>query len=76
MPMKIVKKLISLSEQYSVPTGAVVKHFIIISFHSLGSNIFQGSSTIFRDYFPLKDFNDIPALFEHSWMGVGGGGEG
>lgn len=58
--------MISLSEQYSVPTGAVVKQFIIISFHSLGSK------TFFRHYFRLKDFNDIPDLFEHSWMGVGG----
>ena len=64
MPMKILKKLISLSEQHGVPTGAVVKHFIIISFHSLGSK------TFFRQYFPLKDFNDIPDLFEHSWMGM------
>ena len=46
----------------------MVKHFIIISFHSLESK------TFFRHYFPLKDFNDIPDLFEHSWMGVGGGG--
>lgn len=37
---------------------------------------FFGIKTFFRDYFPLKDFNDIPALFEHSWMGVGGGGGG
>lgn len=66
-----IKKIIiiSLSEQYSVPNGVVVKHFIIISFHSLGSKKF------FRDYFTLKDFNDIPDLFEHSWMGVEGGGE-
>ena len=48
----------------------LVKHFIIISFHSLGSK------TFFKDYFPLKDFNDISALFEHSWMGVRGGGGG
>ena len=46
----------------------LVKHFIIISFHSLGSK------TFFKDYFPLKDFNDISALFEHSWMGGRGGG--
>lgn len=64
--MRILEKIISLSEQYSVPSGAVVKHFIITSFHSLRSKIF------FRDYFPLKEFNDIPAMFKHSWMGVGG----
>lgn len=46
------------------------KDFIIISFHSLGSK------TFFREYFPFKDFSDIPALFKHSWMGVGGGGRG
>ena len=68
--MRILKKLISLSEQYSVPTGVVVKHFIIISFHSLRSK------TFFRDYFPLKNFNDITDLFKHSWMGVSGGGGG
>ena len=64
--MKILKKLTSLSKQYRVPTSWCGG--IIISFHSLGSK------TFFRQYFPLKDFNDIPDLFEQSWVGVGVGG--